>query len=69
MPKTLFISHSTTDDMHIDKIAVSLEAHGHIVWIDHRNGITPNDSNWDKAIRTAISQADAGILDYHQKCR
>lgn len=62
MPKTLFISHSTTDDTHIDKIALTLEAHGHTVWIDHRNGITPNDSNWDKAIRTAISQADAGIF-------
>jgi tetratricopeptide (TPR) repeat protein len=62
MPKTIFVSHSTTDDTQIDKIATALEAGGHIVWVDHRNGITPHDNNWDKAIRNAITQADVGIF-------
>ncbi|MDX2078492.1 MAG: toll/interleukin-1 receptor domain-containing protein [bacterium] len=62
MPKTIFISHSTLDDAQIDTIATALEATGHTVWVDHRNGITPNDSNWDKTIRKAIAQADAGVF-------
>lgn len=62
MSKTIFVSHSTTDDPQIDKIATALQAGGHVVWVDHRNGITPQDSNWDKAIRSAITQADVGIF-------
>ncbi len=62
MPKTIFVSHSTVDDSQIDKIATALEAVGHAVWVDHRNGITPSDNNWDKAIRDAITQADVGVF-------
>jgi tetratricopeptide (TPR) repeat protein len=62
MPKTIFISHSTADDAQIDKIALAIEAAGHVVWVDHRNGITPNDRNWDRAIRFGIQNADVGVF-------
>jgi hypothetical protein len=60
--KMIFISHSTNDDEHIDRIADTLENAGLKVWVDHRNGIEPGTPSWERAIRQAIDEADAGLF-------
>jgi len=62
MPQTIFISHSTKDDDHINRIADTLENAGHTVWVDHRNGIQPGVPSWEKTIREAISNCDIGVF-------
>jgi tetratricopeptide (TPR) repeat protein len=66
MPQ-VFISHKTEEDASADKVADLLEQAGFTVWVDHRNGITPNDANWDKAIRTAIQASDFGVFLMSEK--
>ncbi|MCC6801183.1 MAG: toll/interleukin-1 receptor domain-containing protein [Anaerolineae bacterium] len=58
----LFVSHATADDAHTDRFADALAAHGITTWIDHRGGIKPGAPNWDRAIREAIKECDAGVL-------
>ncbi|MDX2075299.1 MAG: toll/interleukin-1 receptor domain-containing protein, partial [bacterium] len=60
--QTIFISHSTKDDDHINRIADTLQQAGHTVWVDHRNGIMPGTPSWDKEIRMAIKNADVGVF-------
>ncbi|MBW7880991.1 MAG: TIR domain-containing protein, partial [Anaerolineae bacterium] len=60
--RTVFISHSTTNDAQTDRIADALEHAGFSVWVDHRNGIKPGTPSWDKAIRAAIEDADVGVF-------
>jgi tetratricopeptide (TPR) repeat protein len=55
----IFISHSTTDDAAVDRIADQLEAAGLSTWVDHRKGI-PLAQQWDPAIRKAI--ADCSVM-------
>jgi hypothetical protein len=62
MSKKLFISHSTKDDEHVNRIADALEGAGFNVWVDHRSGIPEGTPNWDRAIRRAIVDADISIL-------
>lgn len=62
MSKTIFISHSTTNDATIDTIADTLESAGFKTWVDHRRGIVPSTPNWDRAIRAAIDTSDVGVL-------
>jgi len=59
---TIFISHSTKDDDHINRIADTLENAGHSVWVDHRKGIKPGVPSWDMTIREAISTCDIGVF-------
>ena len=61
-PKTIFISHSTTNDTQVDRIAETLERAGFNVWVDHRSGIKQGTPSWDNAIRKAIVGADIGLF-------
>ena len=62
MTKTLFISHSTTDDKIINTIAAKLKAEGFTVWVDHDHGIEPGTQDWEEDIRLALMNHDVVLF-------
>ena len=59
MSTTVFISHSTKDDLFADQLTTKLAIHGINTWLDHAN-IKPG-SNWIKSIQSAIEESDCSI--------
>jgi hypothetical protein len=59
MSTTIFISHSTKDDLFADRLAAKLTAAGFAPWLDHVN-VKPS-SNWLKSVQVAIEESNCGV--------
>ncbi len=58
----IFISHASEDDTDTDRVAAALQAAGFDTWVDHQHGIKPGMPNWDRAIRAALPECTAAVL-------
>ena len=56
----IFISHSSTDAVFVQRLAADLQAVGVPIWVDHQK-LKPGTRNWAKAIRAALTQSHALI--------
>lgn len=56
----IFVSHSTTDDPFVDKLAQELAIYGIRTWIDHRD--MPPGEKWVKHLERALRNSDVMLL-------
>ncbi|HEY6284761.1 MAG TPA: toll/interleukin-1 receptor domain-containing protein [Ktedonobacteraceae bacterium] len=64
----VFVSYSRDDEVFLQRLVADLQAHGIMVWID-KSGIPPGTSDWEDALRAAISTSQAVILIASPKSR
>lgn len=57
---TVFISHTTPDDIFVNKLQAELNMRGYQTWVDHVD--MPVGSVWDETVETALDQCSAMIL-------
>jgi tetratricopeptide (TPR) repeat protein len=58
----IFISHSTKDDLEVDRIAEALRMAGLSVWVDHQNGIPIGSPSFDQMIQDNLNKCKRGLL-------
>lgn|GEM_PF-1501614 len=56
----IFISHSTSDDAFVDKLAQEFAIYGIETWVDHRD--MPPGEKWVKQLESALHQSDLMLL-------
>src|SRR5215813_13103763 len=56
----IFISHSSTDIIFVERLAADLQRVGVPIWVDHQK-LKPGTRNWEKAIRDALKKSRALI--------
>jgi serine/threonine protein kinase len=63
--KTIFISHSTSDDAFVTKLAREFRTKGYKTFVDHEN-IKPSQ-DYDATIQNALDNSDVMVLVFSQK--
>ncbi len=56
----IFISHSSEDDVFVNKLRTTLRRNGYHTWVDHRD--IPAGKFWDDVVEEALAQVDVMIL-------